>query len=444
MSICDDDRPKSAVSPSSPPLSTSGSRSAKALSSSTGLRIGSRTGSRASESGPVSPPAVSAVTATNGPLSGVADGKRGSSVTFASPSSHMEQLHFARKANAHHGVYGNNSDRRMSESAVEIMTVVREGEEMPSPRRAASDRPNSAGALLHNAPDSDCTPVKRMKEVQRRGQAEVDVEGGPSAPSTHEHRPTGLPVPVRQSRSRHHSASSTGGGSPASAADMMGLRTSPRLIRKRFSSASATSASDRAGTPVRATSVSPTPSAFSEGASTPTHIPFPRGTSSIIRAKTSAGSRRSSDLPRLSIEPETDGDEDERSPSPLREIGLAKSQPASAIKANLSPTSAPPVRPRQHKRWNSEVYDQPVGGGRLRQDPLALRSRHDSFMPPSSGGQYSPSIFPNRADAVSPVNDLRRRSTDKRQSLDGSRQRLVVKEPGKAAITYVCPVYPLC
>ena len=425
MSICEDDKSRLDTSPS--PLSPAGSRPASMLNSSSGIRMRSRVGSRVSELGPVSPPVLSPATAVSTP----SDGRRNSSVTFAAPTSHAEHLHFARKSSPHHGVYGNNPDRRMSESAVEIMTIVREGEEMPSPRRAASDRPPSVGQLQQNSLEGDCTPVKRMKDAQRA------ATGVFTGQDPHASAGSGLPLPTRVPRSRHQSTSSTSAGSPASAADVMGLRTSPRLIRKRFSSASGASSSDRADTPVRTTSVSPTPSAFSEGASTFTHVPFPRGSSSIIRAKSKAGSPRTSDIPRLSIELETDKDEDEHSPSPHIDIRLAKSQPASALQGNLSPTSAPPVRPRQHKRWNSEVYDQPVGGSTLRQDPVALRSRHDSFMPPGSAGPYPTALSADRDDALSPVGNLRRRSTDKRQSIDGSRQRLVVKEPGKAATTYV-------
>lgn len=416
----------SAVSPTLSTEASSGTRPSTLLSSASGARVRSRVTSKAAEDVHASP-LVRPPRTPNSSRPTSSDSKRTASITFAAPSSSTEHA-LARKPGSHHGVYGNHGDRRMSESAVDIMTVVREGEEMPSPRRAASDRPR--GDLNGAGRDVECTPVKRLLDAQRKA---AELLHSQSDATTSSNIPSGLPRPVRPLRSRHQSTSSIGSGTPASIADQMGLRSSPRLVRKRFSSSS--SGSERAGTPIRATSVSPTtPSTFSDPATTPTHVPFPRGGSYLSRSKTSNGPKRMSDIPTLSIEPETDPDEDEHSPSPQKDPILAKSQPISSSR-KLAPLSPSAIRPRQHKRWNSEVHIQSSEASKLASTPRGVRSRHDSFLPSPHSLPSSPSLGPVREKGR--PTDLRRRSTDKRQSFEGSRERLVVKELGKPAVTYV-------
>lgn len=314
-----------------------------------------------------------------------------------------------------HGVYGNNSDRRMCESAVEIMTVVREGEEQhspPPPRRSASDHPkdNRGGHLSSSSPD--CTPVKRAAAAaDKGGYPGSRIRGGSAfsdsdASSSSELltvSESGIPLPNARAIRLRQSI----GHSPSSAAVNNDLLrgNSPRLVRKRLSA-------DRP-LPSRAVSTSPVPAI---PASIP-NVPFPQAPPLLIRARTSVGPAGEDINEDTEVSSADDGEPEVR----------RKDRTNSA-----EPTGDLFVRPRQHKRWNSEVHEAPVIDNRLSQEPAQMRTRHNSFMPASSPNRNSGEEQPSgRASG-----ELRRRAPDRRQSMDASRQRLVVREPGKVPITY--------
>lgn len=315
-----------------------------------------------------------------------------------------------------HGIYGNNSDRRMCESAVEIMTVVREGEEQhspPPPRRSASDHPkdNRGGHLASSSPD--CTPVKRAAAAgaDKGGYSGSKIRGGSAfsdsdASSSSEPltmSESGIPLPNARAIRLRQSI----GQSPSSAAANSDLLkgNSPRLVRKRLSA-------DRP-LPSRATSTSPIPAV---PAAIP-NVPFPQAPPLLIRARTSVGPAGDDINEDTEVSSADDGEPEVR----------RKDRTNSA-----EPTGELFVRPRQHKRWNSEVHEAPVVDNRLSQEPAQMRTRHNSFMPASTSNRVTGEEQPSGRTS----GELRRRAPDRRQSMDASRQRLVVREPGKVPITY--------
>lgn len=323
-------------------------------------------------------------------------------ITFASSTACNSSASSVSSRSRHghsHSVYSNNADRRMSESAVEIMSVLQEGEEMPAPRRAASDRPVTLGALANG----DCTPVKANRAMLERRKSSNAVHSARSSPdldsSVDDLSTVVAPSPRLVSGSRASVLLSSSGLGQSSS------QPSPRIYRRRLSSE----------LPIRAKSVSPTPNGIAS------HVPFP-----MAGLRSDGRPAQDGSIPRLSVEAENamddDSDSREYTPSP-------SPQPPSPAPDRAS------VRPRQHKRWNSEVFDQPLSGSRLRQDPKEPRSRHDSFMSPPSAGLEPPSA--RRQGGQDAGRGLRRRSTDRAYASDGARQKLVVTEPGKASITYV-------
>ena len=331
-------------------------------------------------------------------------------ITFASSTASSSSASTVSTRSRHgqsHSVYSTNADRRMSESAVEIMTVLQEGEEMPAPRRAASDRPVTLGT---RTPEGDCTPVKISRAMLERRKSSNAVNSARSSmdldSSVDDLSTVIAPSPRLMSGSRASALLASLGSSEN------GNQPSPRMYRRRLSSE----------LPIRAKSVSPSPAAASS------HVPFP-----AAGMRGHARPPRESGIPHLSIEAEhslqEDSDDREYTPSP-------SPQPPSPAPDKLN------ARPRQHKRWNSEVFDQPLSGSRIRQDPSEPRSRHDSFMSPPSAGLEPPPV--RKQGGSDGGRGLRRRSTDKAYAADGARQKVVVTEPGKAPVTYVSTMCSSC
>ena len=410
-----------ATSPASSPAqvipASSVPRPSRLLSSSSGIKIRSRTGSRPTSVSPTSPDQGNVALGVTGiggiiqtprsrmvsPPATAIEAPANQRITFASSTASSSSASSVSTRSRHspsHSVYSNDADRRMSESAVEIMTVLQEGEEMPAPRRAASDRPVTLGT---RTPDGDCTPVKISRAMLERRKSSNAVHSARSSmdldSSVDDLSTVIAPSPrlVTGSRASVLLASTSSGES--------GNQPSPRMYRRRLSSE----------LPIRAKSVSPSPIGVSS------HVPFP-----AAGMRSHARPPQESHIPRLSVEAEDFLEEDSEardytpSPSP---------QPPSPA------PDKPAARPRQHKRWNSEVFDQPLNGSRLRHDPTEPRSRHDSFMSPPSAGLEPPAL--RKQGGSDAGRGLRRRSTDKAYAADGARQKLVVSEPGKAPVTYV-------
>jgi hypothetical protein len=148
--------------------------------------------------------------------------------------------------------------------------------------------------------------------------------------------------------------------------------------------------------------------------STP-HLPFPR-TPSYSKSKMSSTSN-----------PEAGDENVDSLPTP----------------SAVSPSAQRP-RQLQHKRWNSEVAHN-ARLGRPSHNAGQARSRHDSYMEgpstPAVGRRIS--VGSNaQLEAGDPLKGFRRRSMDRTQSSDHTRQRIVVTETGKAPVTYVS-LFPL-
>lgn len=325
-----------------------------------------------------------------------------------SPNQSISSSHSPPKRTYQHAVYGNNPDRRMCESAVEIMSVVREGEETPNPRRSASDRPQERrGGILTSSPE--CTPTKRAAEKGysgfgqgNPGSTTNDPDAGFPSSDRLTLQESGLPIPNARAIRLRQSIGSSGTGSST---DLL-KGNSPRIVRKRLSA-------DRP-VPTRSKSTSPVPSSSSDSI---TSIPFPQAPPLLVRARTSVGPVGED------INEDTEASSVEE---PEQENERRKERTNSA-----DPKDDFLLRPRQHKRWNSEVHETSAPGSRSHQEAaVPNRTRHNSFMP-SSSGQTSMIEYPR------PSGELRRRGMpDRRQSMDASRQRLVVREVGKMPITY--------
>lgn len=373
------------------------------LTSANGNKIRSRTTSRTTPAGSVLSPRVEVASAGASPSSGVAirslEEQTPRETSTASQLSNHPRTY-------HHGVYGSNPDRRMCESAVEIMSVVKEGDETPQQsRRSASDRPQERkGGVLNSSPE--CTPTKKAAEKGYPGIALIthssafsDPDAASSASERMAMLDSGLPIPnTRAIRLRQSigSSSSTGGN------DLL-KGNSPRLVRKRHSA-------DRP-IPVRSNSTSPIPS--SSGLA---NVPFPQAPPLLVRARTSVGPADED------INEDTEG-------SSIEDGDISENRKERTTSAD--PNEELPFRPRKHKRWNSEVHETPVPISRL-QEAVPSRARHNSFIPTS--GQAT--NHDDRQPSPRHSGELRRRAPDRRQSMDASRQRLVVREPGKVPITY--------
>lgn len=355
-----------------------------------------------------------------------------SSVGGVTPSNNVSED--ARGKRPMHGVYGNNADRRMCESSVEIMTVLPETEEHTlQGHRAASDRLDeskisagrttqaSDGPNAASVPHShESTPIRlatgRSYFSGSRGSSSFISDSDTSSSSEFlglsEH---GLPVPQgRGIRLRHSLTQSPG----AIGSDILGNNT-PRLVRKRLST-------DRP-VPSRAHSASPTAgNMVSPTSNSNITVPFPQ-VPPLNRSKTSTGYRPSSVGGSSDLAPLQEGVLVAQSDSPFPQ---SAAMVTFADAQDEEPISGLPRQ--QHKRWNSEVYEQPLASSRLLQDASRLRSRHNSFMPASNSNDDSQDFGP----PSSPVQGPRRRGPDRRQSMDAARRKLVVREPGKTPITY--------
>lgn len=379
------------------------------LTSANGIKIRSRTTSRTATTSGTALGSTTDIQSAS-PITPIDGQSPFSSNDRSTSQMTANSVHTAPIRTYQHGVYGNNPDRRMCESAVEIMSVVREGDESSqhnNTRRSASDRPQDWRSSSSSA---DCTPVKRAAEKGYPGIG-VGAGAGSSAFSDSEVNASsderlmamsesGLPMPaharagIRLRQSVGQSSSSAGNR------DLLG-GNSPRLVRKRLSA-------DRP-VPTRSNSTGLVPSTSSRDVPS---VPFPQAPPLLIRARTSVGPAGEDINEDTEVSSTEDGEpieqrKNDRSPEP-NEPDL-------------------PFRPRQHKRWNSEVHETSSPASRLSQDPVQPRTRHNSFMP--SSGQ-------NMNESRPASGEFRRRAPDRRQSMDASRQRLVVREPGKIPITY--------
>lgn len=390
-------------------------------------------------------------------------------ILFTSPIDNRKYSASSPKA----GIY---SDKRMSESAVEIMSVLTEGEESSLPssadhsphrriqRRAVSDKVvplrnlsvdadknNSSSSTKSNEQPDPCdtlsssetassvtnepsrspssaasvpSPSRYGWNLGGSANGYVDSSYSGSSASSISRVPVSRYTEVRQStgsivssvQSATSQSSATTSCSESTTAELLGLRPSPRLIRKRTTSNRSNSLSpqmprsstslplpDLPGTLLEGSdSEVPTPRSESPSPYRPPDVPFPNHPLHL-RPRTTAAH------PDASIE---------GSEANVEEMRNSKL-----------------IRPRQHKRWNSEVYDQPIAMSRHRHDPIQLRSRHDSFAPNSP----SPTSSTEQGGSAqaSAIGGLKRRSVERAQSMDAAKQRLVLQEPGKTPTIFV-------
>ena len=272
----------------------------------------------------------------------------------------------ADSGDVRHGLssYGKHADKRMSDSAVDIMTIVRESEEASqSIRRAGSNRPTSASYFTDDVAEAHGVYIKHVSGTNGEIPVNSDnsMRSGALLESSH--------LALRTSRLRQSGAINLGG--------------SPRIVRKR-------TMSDRTSVS-RGTSVSPP--AQLDISPRLTSIPFPQSPSNYL-ARTSPLSDSYNDSP--------------------GNAGLSSSM-----------QQPPLIRPRSHKRWNSEVHRGPLIAGRAGFDSDQPRRARQSYAAP-----HSP---PGKAGLQAP----RMKSEDRATSAENSRQKLVVQEIGKEATTYV-------
>lgn len=294
------------------------------------------------------------------------------------------------------GVYGNYPDKRMSESAVEIMSVVQEGEEIPRARRAVSDKPKAS--LPQDLDQS------RLNDSVHFASPPFVI--GSFEAGTEQERKDYFELPRQESQ----------GDSALNAANLTSreavpLRTTPKAKRRVTSMEPAR----------RSMSASPTPS--SPRIKEPI-VPFP--TSAVERSRTSVGyTSQYGDASAVNHGGEVS------CPQPTNQEP-SQSEPPSDLE-NIPALASPR---RHHKRWNSDVHHATPLANRA--EPQQRRSRHDSYMSPSQHDDEA--FFANELRLSRKPNPSRRRSMDK-AAAEASRQRIVVEEQGKRPVTYVSATY---
>lgn len=272
-------------------------------------------------------------------------------------------------------VYG---DRKMSESAIDILSIVDEDDEaLQQPKRAQNVRRSSLG--LGQPP-----PLVTAKVKARRHQS-LDVTARSAELSTS--LPDGF------------------GGSSESRSGFAAFARNELDGPPRVRATSSNLGQRRPASLVRSTS-SPIHSLSPESPTSSNQSPLPSPVPSLVPSPVVA------DTPRI----------------PFPKDPASMIDQTSSGFTSQTPEQRDSRTPRQqHKRWNSDLYMdkqvRPAGA------EAPLRSRHDSLAVHSDA--------PEAPSGPGPVNGVRRSGLERSISTSTARQKIVVREPGKPPVTYV-------
>lgn len=333
---------------------------------------------------PISPPTVLAP-----PL------PRASSVTFSVNDEEWGTPGGSSGNGKKNTIYG---DRRMAESAVDILTVVEEDEPAFSGflrATAAASRSSYSAYSGHRLDRDPPSPSPR----RTRFYSDAPALSAPSilGPASSRYAKQSLHLPPPQSRSRQNSDSAKYPrlNLKRSFSDSRASRTQRQELGPiRVDQDMSSNQISRANSKTSMISESPSSRTLLSTPTTSSFLPFPPSTSATS----------------------------------ISSLATTTSLPTPTPNRTRTPSYASkPSRPNQHKRWNSELYvtDSPVkkelraeyggvGGGSF------VRSRHESYQSRSEAAMKS------KGEAAGKV----------------ARTKLVLREDGKPTLTYVRTFFP--